>query len=163
MDNDRRQIVETRVGVGISRAGEVPQQILGHVQAVQRELDERVHLGPRALIPSESLDVETEYGGESSDAELFGARLLRLAALAVNPLTIVQLFGFDKFFQAIVDIADGRGVLPVPLLPDGAREGGGNVDGQVKKRIVGFACVVTREARDTGLQRAAKHGGYHGV
>ena len=68
-----------------------------------------LHLGERKLFylhPPESFDVKTEDCGKSSDTELLGAGLFRLATLAIESLTVCQLLSLNKFLQAIVNIAD---------------------------------------------------------
>ena len=53
VNNGRGQIVEATVGVAEPGAGEVPQQVVAHVQPGQRKLNKGVHLGPGVQGPAE--------------------------------------------------------------------------------------------------------------
>ena len=53
MHDDGRQVVEAAVGVAEPGAGEIPQQVVAHVQPGQRKFNKGVHLGPRVLGPTE--------------------------------------------------------------------------------------------------------------
>ena len=53
VNNDSSQVVKTTVGVAEPGAGEVPQQVVAHVQPGQRKFNKGVHLGPRVLGPTE--------------------------------------------------------------------------------------------------------------
>ena len=53
VNNGSRQIVEATVGVAEPGAGEVPQQVVAHVQPGQRKLNKSVHLSPGVLGPAE--------------------------------------------------------------------------------------------------------------
>ena len=46
MHNNSCQIIETGVVIAVPCGRQVPQQVGAHVEAIQRELDERVHLSP---------------------------------------------------------------------------------------------------------------------
>ena len=45
MNNHRRQVVQVTVSIAVASAGQVSQQIVTHVQAIDGELHECVHLG----------------------------------------------------------------------------------------------------------------------
>lgn len=51
--NNSSQVVEATVGVAEPGAGEIPQQVVAHIQPGQRKLNKGVHLGPRVLGPTE--------------------------------------------------------------------------------------------------------------
>ena len=53
--DDGREVVETRARVGASRLVEVRQQVVGHVQLGEGELDVGVELRPGVGAPSETL------------------------------------------------------------------------------------------------------------
>ena len=59
--NDSRQVVQTTVGVGVAGARQVPQQILRHVQTIERKLNEGVHLGAGTVRPSGENIVMVEH------------------------------------------------------------------------------------------------------
>ena len=106
--NHSRQIIETAPRVGEPCARQILQQVAGHVQSVQRKLDENVQFGPRVGCPTEPFDVEAEHVGQPADPELFGGGLLGLADVAEEPLRVRQLLHLHKLLQAVVDMADGR-------------------------------------------------------
>ena len=107
VDDHSRQVVQTAARVRVPRTRQLLQQVVGHVQPGQGELDRRVELGPGVGRPAEPFDVETENVGQAPDPELFGRRLFRLAAVAEEPFRVGELLGFDKLFQTIVDLASG--------------------------------------------------------
>ena len=57
VDNDGGQVVEAAPGVGEAGAGEVVEQVAGHVEAVERKLDEGVDFSPGIRGPSKPFNV----------------------------------------------------------------------------------------------------------
>jgi len=64
---------------------EVCQQVVRHVQPLQRERDVGVDLGARVGAPPEPLDVKAKNPGKTPDPELLGGALFALARPA-NPV-----------------------------------------------------------------------------
>jgi len=102
-----RQVVETAPRVREPRPRQVLEQVAGHVQPVQRELDEYVQLGAGVGRPAEPLHVQAEHVGQPADPELFGGRLFGFADVAEESLRVGEFFHLDEFLEAIVDVADG--------------------------------------------------------
>jgi hypothetical protein len=114
--NHSRQIVETAARIREPRPGQILQQVAGHVQAIERKLDENVQFGARVRCPAETFDVQAEHVGQPTDPELLGGGLLGLAHVAEESLRVGEFFHFDKLLETVVDVADGRGfaVLRLP-------------------------------------------------
>ena len=105
--------------------------------------------------------MKTEDSWESPDAELFGARLLRLAGSTVEPLAVRQLFSLHELLETVVDVADGLLLLPLLRLPHGAAVCRGDVDGKIKEGIVRLAGLMAGETGDAGLEGPAEDGRDH--
>lgn len=174
VNNDSSQVVKTTVGVAEPGAGEVPQQVVAHVQARQGKLNKRVNLGPGCLRPTEPrmehsqqvkkisnnfflpFNMKTEDSWQSPDTELLGAGLLRLTGSTVKPLTVRQLFFLHKLLETVVDITDRLLFLPLFCLPHRPPVGRWDVDGKVQEGIVRLAGLVAGETGDAGLEGPAE-------
>ena len=61
VDDDGGEVVEAGSRVGAPRLVEVGEEVVGHVEAAQRELHVRVQLRPREGRPPETLQVQAEH------------------------------------------------------------------------------------------------------
>ena len=61
VDDDGGEVVEAGPGVGAPRLVEVGEEVVGHVEAAQRELHVRVQLRPREGRPPETLQVQAQH------------------------------------------------------------------------------------------------------
>ena len=61
VDDDGGEVVEARACVGAPRLVEVGEEVVGHVEAAQRELHVRVQLRPREGRPPEPLQVQAQH------------------------------------------------------------------------------------------------------
>ena len=61
VDDDGGEVVEAGPRVGAPRLVEVGEEVVGHVEAAQRELHVRVQLRPREGRPPETLQVQAQH------------------------------------------------------------------------------------------------------
>jgi len=157
-----RQVVQAAPRIGVPGPGQLLEKVVGHVQAVQREVDEVVEFGPGVGRPAKSFDVKTEYVGKPPDPELLCRRLLGLTGVAEKSLRICQFLRFHELSQAVVNVTVGR-FLSVLVLLNGPRELRRYVDGKVEEGVVFLAGSSAVEAGHLGLKGAPEHGGDQGL
>ena len=61
VDDDRSQVIHAGARVGAASLVQVGEQVVGHVEPGERELDVRVHLRPGVRAPPEALQVQAQH------------------------------------------------------------------------------------------------------
>lgn len=104
MHDDGGQVVQRGARVGASRLVQVAQQVIGHVEAIQGELDVGVDLGSRIGTPTETLQMQTKNVRQSTDPKFLSRRLFSVATGTEKSLRIGQFLNVGELSQTICKI-----------------------------------------------------------